>query len=339
MMNHAENEKELNEKMNGALRIFGALSSVDEELLARCEEKEKVIPFRKYTKVMTACASILVVGVVTWTGVTLMSNQGSKEMAADCAAPESYYYSADDSALQNESPMEWEDGALEEAEVMADCDAAPTDDRGAAAEESVEENKSAATGSSDVPAEKEELSDGVVMDWGPVVNTTKYQKLADAKMVEPFGQYIPSELPAGYVFESASSIEGENGAADLCLYWRNGMDSIMLYVGMYEENAENESRIVDIAKEETYNVHLYEIPYASSVPDEIRLTFNSPIFREEDMSLEVVRARMKSVSDAGDTDTPRGDFSVLYDEGILVVFNGRGSAEEIWNMYLSINAQ
>jgi hypothetical protein len=117
------------------------------------------------------------------------------------------------------------------------------------------------------------------------------------------------------------------------------MDSIMLYVGMYEENAENESRIVDIAKEETYNVHLYEIPYASSVPDEIRLMFNSPIFREEDMSLEVVRARMKSVSDAGDTDTPRGDFSVLYDEGILVAFDGRGSAEEIWNMYLSINAQ
>ena len=45
---------------------------------------------------------------------------------------------------------------------------------------------------------------------------------------------------------------------------------------------------------------------------------------------------MKSYDDAGDTDTPRGNFSVLYPDGVVVRFNGRGTAQEIWEMFCSM---
>lgn len=40
--------------------------------------------------------------------------------------------------------------------------------------------------------------------------------------------------------------------------------------------------------------------------------------------------------DAGDTDTPRGDFSILFSDGILVRFSGEGTAEQIWEMFSSM---
>ena len=48
---------------------------------------------------------------------------------------------------------------------------------------------------------------------------------------------------------------------------------------------------------------------------------------------------MKSYDDQGDTDTPRGNFSVLYEGGVLIRFSGRGTAEEIWEMFCSMGGQ
>ena len=42
---------------------------------------------------------------------------------------------------------------------------------------------------------------------------------------------------------------------------------------------------------------------------------------------------ISGTGDSGDTDTPRGNFAVLYSDGVLVEFSGRGTAEEIWNMF------
>ena len=45
---------------------------------------------------------------------------------------------------------------------------------------------------------------------------------------------------------------------------------------------------------------------------------------------------MKAYEDSGDTATPRGNFKVLYPDGVLVSFNGRGTAQEIWDMFCSM---
>ena len=65
------------------------------------------------------------------------------------------------------------------------------------------------------------------------------------------------------------------------------------------------------------------------------------MYAQEDLSLEAVEGSMALSSDTGGTDTGgtdilEGKFSVLYPEGYLVWFDGRGTAEEIWDMFCSI---
>ncbi len=102
------------------------------------------------------------------------------------------------------------------------------------------------------------------------------------------------------------------------------------------EEADPVPATVDIARAEIYDVRLYEIPYGETVPEEYREVFQDPVFAVEDLSLEVIESRMASYNDSGDTDTPRGNFRVLYPDGVLVRFNGRGTPEEIWEMFCSM---
>ncbi|MDE7354678.1 MAG: hypothetical protein K2O06_16745 [Acetatifactor sp.] len=161
------------------------------------------------------------------------------------------------------------------------------------------------------------------------------QKLTEAQARESeLGGYVPKVLPAGYVFEEASRKIGEEDSqtpSDLRLIWCRGMDSITLHITRDETQ---EISVVDVNAPETYDQRLYEIPLGESVPREYWESVSNPVFAAEDLSLEVIESRMVSgAGDSGDTDTPRGNFAVLYSDGVLVEFSGRGTAEEIWNMF------
>ena len=106
------------------------------------------------------------------------------------------------------------------------------------------------------------------------------------------------------------------------------MDYIMLSLRRTEEDVAT----VDIDKPETYDQRLYEIPFGETVPGEYREVFDDPVFAWEDLDLEIIRSRMLVFEDRGDTAVPRGNFRVLYPDGMLLGFNGRGTAEEIWEM-------
>lgn len=161
----------------------------------------------------------------------------------------------------------------------------------------------------------------------------KLQELteAEARSREGLGDYIPEKAPGKYSFESAfCNLDLQE--ANVTITWSRGMDSILWTVTEVEEVPET----VDIEAPKTYDRRLYEIPYAETVPQEYRQSMDSPVFAWEDFTLEAVRSRMTAYSDRGDTDTPRGNFAVLYPNNIVVRFNGRGTAEEIWEMFDSI---
>lgn len=155
----------------------------------------------------------------------------------------------------------------------------------------------------------------------------------EARAHEVFGAYVPTRLPEGYVLEGAY-VSGEGEQESLMVSWSRGLDSIMVNITLPEETPVT----VDVAKTETYDEYLYEIPHAETVPEEYREVFNNPVCAWEDFSLEFVQKRMIVREDAGDTDTPRGNFSVLYPDGVLVYFNGRGTAEEIRALFESMEA-
>lgn len=198
--------------------------------------------------------------------------------------------------------------------------------------------ESAAGGSGEEEAAKEESAatdsaagEGVTDSAGCLAVRVQKMTEEEARGQESLGQFLPEKVSRGYLFEQAfRNLDREE--ANLSIVWSRGMDFIQWSV-VQEASA---PETVDADRPESYDVRLYEIPWADSVPEEYRQSIDNPVFDSGDLTLEIVRSRMAVYEDQGDTDTPRGRFGVLYPDNYVVYFNGRGTAEEVWEMFSSI---
>ena len=330
----------ITDQIQGPLRLMEALSGVDQKLLLRSECRRR--PYWAYGSAVAACLALVVVGALSWNGLRMIwtskggagsSSAGdngydSSPMLADARSNDTAEFAEleDDSGNYGTSAVA-EDTGSGNTEPVYDAtkeDLADTEKQIQDMESSKEHDES--TKSTDGQPEDSPVFSGSREEevCGYPRDSREELSEKEARNTEVFGAYLPKNLPRGYTFES-----GRGSDSGITVTWARGMDYITISVSL----AESESTVtVDIAKPETYDVHLYEIPYGETVPEEYRQVFNDPLFAAEDLSLEVVRSRMKSVRDAGDTDTPRGNFSVLYPDGVVLQFNGRGTAEEIWKM-------
>ena len=312
-------------KLSGAMRLFEALSGVDEELLAKADvaeegaarkDKRKIRTFRGSKVRLAACLAaaaslFLVVGAV-WSGAPMLNGKKSAETAVMTNG--------------NWSGNTMADSAPEVTENLAE------ETFGVDFEEAVEEEKAGDIGNIENKDTSKREEGAITECVGSIAPDDRVElSEEEAYAVEVLGAYIPSNIPKGYTWESAlASVNAKTGDYEsIFLCWTKGMDSIMITVS--KADAEN-LVVTDIAHKEAYDVSLYDIPYAETVPEEYRVCFDNPIFMQKDMSLDLVQSRMKVVADAGDTGTPRGNFSIIYPEGILLDFNGDGTAEEIWEM-------
>lgn len=338
------------EEPERAMRLMEALSDVDQALLERCAGTGRGVHFWHGARAVAAVLCLAVVGAASWGGYQLSrTRMGGADSSGGAAAP------------YMEEIREDEEEAVPRDEV--NCDAAP---EAAGAEDAVEAGQG---GEPIRQTEADKFMDGQYADGGemppgqeaaieeegkrdgsgtggdaveengspedtagcPLPPQSQKLTLAQAREDAALGAYVPTALPAGYAFEEAHRVT-EATEANLSLRWSRGMDSIMLHL----EKTGTPPATVDVEKPETYDERLYEVPYGETVPKEYRQTFDNPVFAAEDFSLEIVESRMKSYDDRGDTDTPRGNFSVLYGDGVLISFNGRGTAEEIWEMFCSM---
>lgn len=139
---------------------------------------------------------------------------------------------------------------------------------------------------------------------------------------EDLGAYLPQN-PEGFSFESAWRELGQ-GRDWLRATWVRGMDSCSVTVSRPEEAP----ACMDPGDRAWYDINLYTIPWAESVPDAIMFGgFQDPVFRVEDLTEEVVAARARwEDQDSGDTDGWRySQFGVWYGEaGVLVEYAPRG---------------
>ena len=114
------------------------------------------------------------------------------------------------------------------------------------------------------------------------------------------------------------------------LRWSRGYDDVTMMIYLPEGKTAWGS-VVDVDRPETYDVRLYPVPRADSVPEEYRETVDHPVFRAEDMSRDLVAARAYTAEDAGDTGGVRMSFSVLHPDNTLVQYDTKGlSVEELW---------
>lgn len=338
-------------RQDEAMRIMEALSGVDEELLARCEAAGRRTGktgkqsgyARRYLGRCAAALVLAAVGIVSWKGFQVSRDMlgdnsmtgGSPEAVSmenfgqDVGGDLKSGWGLNLEILPEEMPeMNGIEGAVTKSEEKSAFDSAESD--GLAPE------------SGDITDYTRAFAESLITGC-PMEPAKKSLTEEEARQVEILGDYVPVKLPAGYVFESAAYRAGagrqddeevnSEGQGRLTVCWSRGMDGIVLSIWQADGDA---VKTVDVRKAETYDERLYEIPYGESVPAEYREDFLNPVFAKDDFSLEIVRSRVISYSgDSGDTATPRGCFSVLYD-GVMVSFNGRGTPEEIWEMFASM---
>lgn len=300
------------EKRQGAIRIFEALSGVDQELLERSEAENKkgtaVFSFARGSKILAAALCFVVLGAGAFTGRRLLlsdgassrSSQSVQEMSAfDAADAQGGQDNGEQSAMAQDSP----EGETAMAQDSPEGETAMA--QGSITEEAVERE------AAQEEADSEAVQDSQI-DYSSKSSPAQELSEEQARQTAVLGAYVPTILPEGYVFDRANITSDETGET-LFIMWINGMDEISL--GLSLQDAEN-LLFVDVENPET---------------------FDNPVFKSSDLSEELISSRIKIYEDAGDTSTPRGSFAVYYEEdGVLVSFTGRGDAESIWKMFASI---
>lgn len=359
----SENRKDIyyNE---GALRILEALSAVDEDLLERCKEAPepvestgktaKILNFKKRRKPLwkmgrtwAACLGLLAVGFISWNGLRLATSHG---LSFDSAGNSTGGGLNQSQSTTEETSPEDSEGVYSGNTDIADNarGEAPSGETAGYTEAEVNGGSGSDSGStldsdevinreSPNETDQEPYKEDIQKEVGSSVSDTSATKPVteeEARNWMPLGAYIPQNLPEGYHVENAYINPEEQSVT---MIWTRGMDNIMVSVSNV---APGTMETVDITKPETYDERLYEIPYAETVPEEYWESMNNPVFDFSDMDydngLELMNSRMISYDDAGDTNTPRGHFTILIEDKILLYFNGRGTPEEIWNMFYSM---
>jgi len=164
-------------------------------------------------------------------------------------------------------------------------------------------------------AGKPDLSN-IVPEEIPELTEQTFDTLIEARAESDFGRYLPSEIPAGFGDASIYRFKFQDSNF-LTAMWSRGMDDLSWVITPYTE--EDAHRITSVDDKKNYDLSLYPIPRADSVPDELREIVNDPIFEAEELTLEAVYCRAYKVNDAGDTDGWRMKFSVKYGDVIVSV--------------------
>lgn len=140
----------------------------------------------------------------------------------------------------------------------------------------------------------------------------------EAQAFEPWGAYLPTRIPAGYAEESFRWYQDENTCFLSGLWTQYGSyDEISWRISPYREAMAD--RITSASDTRNYDLSLYPIPRADSVPKELYQIVDHPIFRIEELTMEVVDRRAYTLNDAGDSNGVRMSFCVLYDDVVVDV--------------------
>ena len=131
-----------------------------------------------------------------------------------------------------------------------------------------------------------------------------------------FGSLWLPELPDGFTEESIRRYKDQNSNS-LSGLWTKGYDQLSWQVSFFGE--EDAARCVRAGEPEKYDLRLYPIPRAQSVPDELQEVVNNPIFDAEELTPELVQTRAYRADEQGDSNGWRMYFSVRYDDRLVTV--------------------
>jgi len=143
-----------------------------------------------------------------------------------------------------------------------------------------------------------------------------------------FLSYLPTQGPEGFGEFHARLSYQEEVRKTFFVRWTKGYDDVEVDVHL-PEGGEVFPDPVDINVPESYDWRLYDGAICDVVPEEYQGNFYKPAFRAQDMSLEVVKARMRDKDTGGES----CNFWMLHDNGTAVGYSCSGvSAEYVWSL-------
>jgi len=159
--------------------------------------------------------------------------------------------------------------------------------------------------------------------------------LAEAYADPDFGFAMPVNVPEWLSFEDARRFVNQIENS-LSVYWHRymGYDYVSWTAAAVQEF--DRDCLVAPAEVEKYDLALYPIPRADSIPDVLWDVVNHPVFRVEELTLDMIYARAYRIDDAGDTPGWRMDFNVLMGDTVVRISSKGASPEEVWAMLAGI---
>ncbi len=156
--------------------------------------------------------------------------------------------------------------------------------------------------------------------------------LQEARRDAAFGAYLPRELPAGLDEEEILRYS-EPKNESLFAIWCNDSAEVDWKISFFREA--DRARLTGVDETENYDLSLYPVPRADSVPQELYEIVSDPIFEAQELTPDVVMARAYRRSERSDNGGWYMAFSVKYGD-ILVSVHAKGVEPE-W-VFRQLNA-
>lgn len=151
----------------------------------------------------------------------------------------------------------------------------------------------------------------------PVEEAETQLTFEQAQADTDFGALFLREVPAGFAEESIIRTHHVKGSDFLSGLWTKGYDELCWRVTEFEDD--DAARLTSVEQKENYDLSLYPIPRADSVPDELLKMVSFPVFEAEELTLSAVYARAFQVEDAGDSDGYRMEFAVKFGDKVVEI--------------------
>ncbi len=130
-----------------------------------------------------------------------------------------------------------------------------------------------------------------------------------------FGSYL-FDVPSDYAFNSAYRWLNQT-TNSLFASWSKGYSDISISVS--EHNEDSISRLVSPEQTELYDILLYSIPWADSMPSDTRHIIQNPVFKIEELTQEMIEMRGYVLEEVGDpsSESVKMSFCVLYGDVVV----------------------
>jgi len=200
----------------------------------------------------------------------------------------------------------------------------------------------------DGPARLAELVNALILGGGadlnaldyPSVSGLRYDELGlnEARLDSDFGAFVPLKVPDNYVLETAFRTK-DTRSNHLQLFWEktNGVHFYAVW-NISKPSEEDLGRIVSVSDRAKYDMSLYPYFWRAPLPSGIEPYFYNPVFRAEELTFDVVRARQFWLDDSEvqEPDWRIMPFGVLFGDVFISIIDDRATPEELWEMLSSL---